>query len=174
MKKRRGHIGRKRPHSAVPVAENSQPLNPIYLSGTNDALRDSFIRDPHAKRSGSALKWLVSTCIAAMVGVTAIGMALYASMDIENDGNILDTLQKVGIDGMKPVKRATVVSDTLRVASRKTSRLVVTSYGLSTKYTIHDRVAQKRGDREFIVVKPYSKIVASLSTAIPQQYEVYT
>ncbi|MGH1349619.1 MAG: peptidoglycan DD-metalloendopeptidase family protein [Methyloligellaceae bacterium] len=165
MKKRRGQAGKKRPHNALVRSKRRLPT--VYLPESNEYLPEIYLPDPGAKHSGSRFKWLVSTCIAAVVGVTAIGMAMYASMDIEDDGGVLNTLQKAGIEGMKPVEQATIANAKLRVAGQKTDRLTVTSYGLSTQYTIHDRVAQKRGERDFIVLKPYSKVVATLSTARP-------
>ncbi len=168
MRKKRGQLGKARPHGAL-VAKSSKRKPPtMYLSETSEI----FLPDPGARRSGSAFKWLVSTCLAAIVGVSAIGMAMYASMDIEDNGSVLNSLQKASIDGLRPVKKVTVVNDKLRVASRKSSRLTVTSYGLSTKYTIHDRVSQRRSNREFITIKPYNKIVASLSTARPKNIKL--
>ncbi len=165
LKKRRGQAAKKRPHNALVRSKKRLPT--VYLPESNEYLPEIYLPEPGARHSGSRFKWLVSTCIAAVVGVAAIGMAMYASMDMEDDGGVLNTLQKAGIEGMKPVKQATIANAQLRVAGQKTDRLIVTSYGLSTHYTIHDRVAQKRGERDFIVLKPYSKVVATLSTARP-------
>ena len=165
--KRRGHIGRKRPHNAL-SASSKRNLKTIYLTETNKLLPEIYAHDRSSHQAGSGFKWLVSTCIAAIVGVGAIGMAMYASMDIKGEGGVLNTLQKVSLDGMKPVKKATIVNDRLRIAKGKQDRLIITSYGLSTKYIIHERTAQKKGNRDFISIKPYTKIVTSLSTAQPK------
>lgn len=166
MKKRRGQIGKNRPHNALVKSKRNLPK--IYLSESHELKPEIYMPDPGARHSGSRFKWLISTCIAAIVGVAAIGMAMYASMDMEEGEGVLNTLQKASIDGMRPVEQTKLANSTLRVATRKTDRLTVTSYGLSTEYTIHDRIAQKRGNREFIVVKPYAKIVATLSSARPK------
>ncbi|MEM7620245.1 MAG: M23 family metallopeptidase [Pseudomonadota bacterium] len=170
FKKRSGQLVKRNKGRGLRVRTNpKRSLPKIYLSETYEDLPETFLQESGNLKSASHLKWLVSTCIAACVGIMAIGMVLYAVMDMEDGSGIINSIQKASLDAMQPVKKATIVNNKLRVASRKTDRLVVTSKGLSTRHIIHDRVAQRRGNRDFIVVKPYTHVVATLSTVRPRK-----
>lgn len=158
-----------RSKGSIVKVSNKNTLPQVYLSETKDALPEIFLQEPGTVRSASNFKWLVSTCIAACVGIAAIGMVMYAAMDIEDGTGIINSFQKASLQAMKPAQQATIVNNTLRVASRKTDRLEVSANGLSTKHIIHDRISQRRGNRDFITVKPYAHIIASLSTVRPKE-----
>ncbi len=93
---------------------------------------------------------------------------MYASMNMEDGSGVVTSIKRASIAAMKPFQPAEITNSKLRVAHQKTDRIEITSRGLSTRHIIHDTLVQKRGSREFISIKPYVRILATLSTAKPQ------
>lgn len=147
----------------VPLRDG-KPLPQIYLSNTKHGMDHIFGSDG---AHGSRFKWLVSTCLAGAVGLGAIGIVMYASMDMEDGSGMLASIQSASMKALKPFKPTAITNNNLHASIQKTDRIEMSALGLSTQHIIHDSVIQKRGDREFISIKPYARIVARLSTSVP-------
>ena len=69
---------------------------------------------------------------------------------------------------MRPVRKALSIASFQAVAGQKEDRIPTTTEGLSTKHIIHDTVVQRRGEREYLRIKPYVRLVARLATSQPE------
>lgn len=125
-------------------------------------------RNEIGHRYGSKFKWLVSTCVAAVVAVISIGVVLVAFMDGEKVGDFRAAIERGLDEALSPVAGPIVKagSDT---GSRKTDRLTISAAGLATRHIIQDSVRQRLGERELITIKPYGRIVARLGTTMPEE-----
>ena len=125
----------------------------------------------HETHKGAMIKWILSTMFAGVVGVGAIGTVMYASMKSDKDmgkGSLTTQLRTIGAKAMTPFKPLLVNRQTgPRFVGTKSDRLIVTSKGLSTRQIIHDTYAKKRNNREYLVIKPYARIITTLATASP-------
>src|SRR5665648_420861 len=77
----------------------------------------------------------------------------------------------LGVAQRKPSARV----DGLRWATPKADRLLLPSGVMATKFVVLDAVKQRRGNRDYIMNKPYARIVARLAplsrgdaAAVPQ------
>ena len=138
----------------------------VYLSRTQAGSSSIFDKDHFGTHAGAKFKWLVSTLIAGTVGVAALGVALYGAMNVEDGSGMVESLKKASVAAMSPFKPKTMDDKQSTSSFGKTDRLPSTSQGLSTKYIIHDKIVQKRNDREFIAIKPYVRIVTRLATNV--------
>lgn len=140
--------------------------HPVALSETRRSARSVYGSDHPELRHANRLKWLISTCLAAAVGVFAIGFVLFGSMEGERraDG-VMDAVRQTFEASLKPVN--------LRIASltgtsvSKTDRLTFSMMGLTSKHIIHDSVQQKKGEQTYIAIQPYARVVARLSSMPP-------
>jgi murein DD-endopeptidase MepM/ murein hydrolase activator NlpD len=125
----------------------------------------------HGTHRGSTFKWIVSTMLAGVVGIGAIGTVIYASLKADTKigaGDMVSELRHIGAKALTPFKPL-LVNRQLgpRFATSKSDRLVVTAKGLSTRYIIHDTVAREKDRRQYVSIKPYVRMVSTLATARP-------
>jgi murein DD-endopeptidase MepM/ murein hydrolase activator NlpD len=143
-------------------------LPQIYIPAGKGVLPEIYMREAGAKRLISSLKWFISTCIVGAAGLCIIGVAMYASTDMNGgSGSIFRTLQLAGIDALKPKPAGTLIEDRPAKTGEKTDKIKISTKGTTTKHIIQDSVVERRNAREFIQVKPYVRIVALLSTSKP-------
>ncbi|MFQ5625667.1 MAG: peptidoglycan DD-metalloendopeptidase family protein [Methyloligellaceae bacterium] len=138
------------------------------MPGPGRAASAVFLPEPGDSRASTRLRWLASTCLAAVVGVGVIGTSIYASMDLEDGTGVVSSIKRAGLAAMQPVQKAHAVTGIQTVAGQKGDRIPTTAKGLTTKYIIHDSVVQRRGEHEYISIKPYARLVARLGTSQPQ------
>jgi len=150
------------------VPYGKKPLPQIYLSGPGKVPSAVFLPEPGDSRATTRLKWLASTCIAAVVGIGVIGSSIYASLDVEDGTGIVSSIRHAGLAAMKPIQKAHIVASFQSVSGQKSDRIPTSAEGLSTKHIIHDTVVQRKGEREYLRIKPYVRLVASLGTAQPE------
>lgn len=143
-------------------------LPQVYIPAGKGTLPELYLRDANAKRLISRLKWFISTCIVGAAGLCIIGIAMYASTDMESGGGLVDSFRKAGLNAMKPKAAGNLVEDKAALLGQKTDKITVTTKGLTTKYIIQDSIVERRNAREFITVKPYVRIAATLSTVKPE------
>lgn len=146
---------------------NARNLPQIYIPAGKGSLPELYLRDANARRLISRLKWFISTCIVGAVGLCIIGVAMYASTDMEDGSGLVGSLRSAGIAALKPKTAGNLVEERLALSGEKTDKIPVTTKGLTTKYIIQDSVVERRNAREFITVKPYVRISATLSTVKP-------
>jgi len=75
----RRKAGRREQRALVPYGKRALPQ--IYLSGPGKVPSPVFLPEPGDSRATTRLKWLASTCIAAIVGVAAFGGELATRVD---------------------------------------------------------------------------------------------
>lgn len=150
----------------MPYGKRALPQ--IYLSGPGKAPSPVFLPEPGDSRATTRLKWLASTCIAAVVGVGVIGSSIYASLDVEDGTGVVSSIRRAGLAAMKPIEKAHIVASFQSVAGQKGDRIPTSAEGLSTKHIIHDTVVQRKGEKEYLRIKPYARLVASLGTTQPE------
>ncbi len=143
-------------------------LPQIYIPAGKGMLPELYLRDANAKRLISRLKWFISTCIVGAAGLCIIGIAMYASTDMENGGGLVASFRKAGLDAMKPKAAGNLVEDKAALPGEKTDKIAITTKGLTTKYIIQDSIVERRNAREFITVKPYVRIASTLSMVKPE------
>ena len=113
------------------------------------------------------LKWLASTCLAGMVGVCLIGVAIYASLNMGDGSGMMSSIKRASLAALQPMRTATLAKDGQSANGQKEDRIQMTAAGFATRQVIHDTVIERQGSREFITIKPYLRIVAGLATELP-------
>ena len=127
-------------------------------------LPELYLRDASAKRLISRLKWFISTCIVGAAGLCIIGVAMYASTDIENGSGMVGSIRSATLAALKPKAMGNLIEEKVALPGEKTDKIKISTKGLTTRYIIHDSVVERRNAREFITVKPYLRVAATLST----------
>lgn len=127
-----------------------------------------FHPEPGDSRARTRLKWFASTCLAAIVGVGVIGSSIYGSMNLGDGTGVVSSIKHASLDALRPVRKAHSIARFQSVAGQKEDRIPTTSEGLSTRHVIHDTVVQRRGEREYLRIKPYARLVARLATSQPE------
>jgi murein DD-endopeptidase MepM/ murein hydrolase activator NlpD len=168
FKRRDRFARRKHGQALVPVAGRGLPsiflgelpkterkLPPVYLCEMGDG-------------ASCRLKWLASTCVAGMVGVCLIGVAIYASMNMDDGSGMVSSIRRASLAALQPIRGARLANDGQSPNGQKEDRIQMTSAGFVTRHMIHDTVTERQGSREFITIKPYVRIVAGLATDLPE------
>lgn len=146
---------------------------PITQRGRTRAAREGLYDCDHVdSRKGGRFRWLMSTCLAAGIGASAIFVAVFGSADSNNTNEgFLPAIKKIRDGGPPPTMRSILRrADGLVWLVPKSDRLEITSGAFSTRYTIHDTHKERRSGREYLKAKPYVRIVANLA-AVPSSYD---
>lgn len=153
-------------NALVPVY-GKKALPQIYLQDVKSPRAAVFLPESGDSGAGARFKWLVSTCLAGVVGVGVIGVSVYASMNVDNSDGVVASLRRVSLAAMQPLEQTRAVAEDQTVAGQKTDRIQETAGGLATTQVIEDSVEQKIGDQGYISIKRYGRVVARLATAQP-------
>ena len=138
-------------------------LPQVYLAQTRRAAESVYQPDHPEARRGSRLKWLASTMLAAGVGIVAIGAALFQSIEGgQSEASMFETIGGAIKKSMVPAQEVATVS--LEATRGKADRLAVAERGTTTRFIIKDQVTELKGNKPFLVHKPYARIVAKLSS----------
>jgi len=137
----------------MPKPERKLP--PVYLCETGP------------DEASCRLKWLASTCLAGMVGVCLIGVAIYASLNMDDGSGMVSSIKRASLAALEPMRTATLVKDGQSASGQKEDRIHMTEAGFASRDVIHDTVIERQGTREFITIKPYLRIVAGLASELP-------
>jgi murein DD-endopeptidase MepM/ murein hydrolase activator NlpD len=150
------------------VRHGARNLPQIYIPGGKGNLPELYLREAGARRLISSLKWFISTCIVGAAGLCVIGVAMYASTDINGGGGIVESLKRAGMEALKPKGAGNLIEDRPARTGEKTDKIKLNTKGTTTKHIIQDSVVERRNSREFIQVKPYVRILAALSISKPE------
>ena len=137
----------------MPKAERKLP--PVYLCETGP------------DGASCRIKWLASTCLAGIVGVCLIGVAIYASLNMADGSGMVSSIKRASLAALEPMRTATLAKSWQSAGGQKEDRIHLTEAGFATRQVIHDTVIERHGSREFITIKPYLRIVAGLGTESP-------
>ncbi|MGH6736757.1 MAG: peptidoglycan DD-metalloendopeptidase family protein [Methyloceanibacter sp.] len=141
------------------LGESTKPereLPPVYLCETSH------------DGTSCRLKWMASTCLAGMVGVCLIGVAIYASMNMADGSGMMSSIKRASLAALQPIRSARLAHDDQSPTGQKEDRIQMTSAGFASRHVIHDTVVERHGSREFITIKPYLRIVAGMATDLPE------
>jgi len=153
-------IGRRR--IRLPTSAARRPV-PGYRRRSN-RLSDLYAPDHADGRQAGRFRWLFSTCLAAAVGVLAILVVVVGSMDArETEGGIFSALSHLRDAPLASLRLPSVRVDGLRWAIPKTDRLLIGSGASVTKSVILDHIRQRRGNRDYMMNKPYARLAARLA-----------
>jgi murein DD-endopeptidase MepM/ murein hydrolase activator NlpD len=150
---------------ALAAAKRENGLPQLYRGRAASSFKDLYETDHAESRQGGRFRWLVSTCLAGTVGAISILVAIYGSADKrEMRDGFLPGLAELGASGLAE-RDGPVAHDSggLKWASPKGDRLNITSGAVTVRYTVNERVKQRRLGREYIHRKPYARIVARLA-----------
>ena len=162
-------VGRENHLSTRPVRSAAKSQVPqLYKPFGKGRLPELYLRDAKARRLITRLKWFISTCIVGTAGLAIIGIAIYASTGIEDGSGVVGSLRRATLATFKPRETGNLIEDTAAVLGQKTDKIITTAKGLTTRYFIQDSVVERRNNREFISVKPYIRVLATLSTEEPE------
>ncbi|XSG82096.1 MAG: peptidoglycan DD-metalloendopeptidase family protein [Methyloligella sp. ZOD6] len=150
-------------------------LPQIYLARHKEADRsipEVYICDHENSGITGRLKWMASTCLAGTVGLCLIGIAVYASMNMEDGAGMMDSIKRAGLAALRPMEMASIAQDSDQSPTAlKGDRIETTSSGFASRQLIHETVVQRQGSREFITIEPYVRLVVGLSTEQPSHPE---
>lgn len=150
---------------------NAQNLPQVYVPAGTGRLPELYLRDAKARRLISRLKWFISTCIVGAAGLCIIGIAMYASTDMEDGSGMVGSLRSATLATLKPKATGNLIEEKVALPGEKTNKIETTTKGLTTRYIIQDSVVERRNAREFVTVKPYVRITATLSTVKPDNHD---
>lgn len=141
---------------------------------SREYVRDMYATDHAEPQREGRFRWLMSTCLAAAVGATAIFVVIFGSADQQDaTSGLMPALQRLRESTTAPPLEALLRRDDgLKWSVPKVDRLRVTSGALSTRFVIHETLRQKRGGREYIYAKPYVRIVSRLAPVPPNYADV--
>ncbi|WP_372928804.1 peptidoglycan DD-metalloendopeptidase family protein [Methyloceanibacter sp.] len=165
FKRRGGFARRKLGQALVPAGPRGLPT--ILLGETPKTERELppvFFCETSHDGAGSRLKWMASTCLAGMVGVCLIGVAIYASMNMSDGSGMMSSIKRASLAALQPIRGARLAHDAQSVSGDKEDLIQASSKGFAERYVIHDTVVERQGSREFITIKPYLRIIAGLAT----------
>lgn len=159
--KRHAPLGRRRVH--LGPAQSAHRPN-AYLGRSRRPIGDIYVSDHADTRQGGRFRWLISTCLAGAVGVLAIIVVIAGSTDTqETDGGLWPSLRRARDTPMTSLQLPAINTDGLRWATPKTDRLLTPSGAMATTFIVLDAVRQRRGNRDYIMNKPYARLVARLA-----------
>jgi len=166
---RRGRFARRKLGQAlVPAAASGLPS--IFLGEMprpERKLPPVYLCESGHDGASCRLKWLASTCLAGMVGVCLIGVAIYASLNMGDGSGVMSSIKRASLAALQPMRTATLAKDGQSATGQKGDRIQMTAAGFVSRQVIHDTVIERQGSREFITIKPYLRIVAGLATELP-------
>lgn len=141
---------RSRPHAYL--GKGGRPLAEIYISDHAESLR------------GGRFRWLLSTCLAAMVGAIAIMVVVTGSTDSETHAvGLLDGLEKrLNTAPLSLRLRTATKGDGLNWAVHPQDKMLIPSKASAMRAYIRDGVKQRRDNRDYIMPKYYVRVVAKL------------
>ncbi len=153
----------------MPAAPRGLPT--IFLGETPKGERELppvYLCETSHDGASSRLKWMASTCLAGMVGVCLIGVAIYASMNMSDGSGMVSSIKRASLAALQPIRSARLAHDAQSPSGQKEDRIQMTTAGFVSRHVIHDTVVERQGSREFITIKPYVRIVAGLAMSPPE------
>ncbi len=167
---RRGALARRKPGQALVPAGGGR-LPTIYLAETSKPKRELppvYLCEAGQDGESCRIKWFASTCLAGIVGVCLIGIAVYASMNMSDGKGMMSSIKRASVAALRPMQSATLARDGQAATVEKEDRIQLTSSGFTSRDVIHDTVIEHQGSREYITIKPYVRVVAGLATEQPE------
>ncbi len=168
----RRHYSPRTIRGTLPPDERQRGLPQVYRGRGRKSLRDIMDRDHNDHHGSAPFRWLLSTCLAGVVGAVSILVVINGSSeDKNNNDGLIPALRRLQEGALLPpvLPKHPQVRAGLNWAAPKTDLLKISTGTTSTRYIIHDALKQKRDGRFYIRAKPYVRIVARLAP-VPKDY----
>jgi murein DD-endopeptidase MepM/ murein hydrolase activator NlpD len=168
--RRHAPLGRARPRFA-PTSSRSRPH--AYVGRSGRPLSEIYASDHADSRRGGRFRWLLSTCLAAAVGVLAILVAITGSMDTRGTtGGPLASIASIGErlrETPLPLPLPAPPAEGLRWAIPKADKMLIPTGDAATRSYHTDPIKQRRGNREYTHHKYYVRLAARLGPVSKKQ-----
>jgi murein DD-endopeptidase MepM/ murein hydrolase activator NlpD len=165
--KRHAPLGRARPRFA---SASARSRTHAYVGRSGRPLSEIYASDHADSRRSGRFRWLLSTFLAATVGVLAILVAIAGSMDPEaNEGGLFANLGQRLRQGPLALPLPTPRVEGLRWALPKTDKMVIPNGAVAVKTLHPDPVKQRKGYREYTLYKYYVRLAARLGPVNKKQ-----
>jgi murein DD-endopeptidase MepM/ murein hydrolase activator NlpD len=127
--------------------------------------RNIYDRDRAWRDGRSAVRWVMSTLIAASISLVVTAVVVYGSLDKKPDQPI-DILAEIEAATQTSSSLAPPVNPrTLDWVTPKQDRLQLATTTLIARHVIHEQVRVRRNNRPFLQIKPYLRVRARLAPA---------
>ncbi|ODA67355.1 hypothetical protein A7A08_01381 [Methyloligella halotolerans] len=130
------------------IKSEPRGLPQIYLAQhkqTPRSLPEVYLNDHENHGITGRLKWMASTCLAGTVGLCLIGIAVYASMSMEDGSGMMDSIKRASLAALRPMETASIAHDSDQSPTAlKGDRIETTSAGFASRQLIHDTVVQRK------------------------------
>jgi murein DD-endopeptidase MepM/ murein hydrolase activator NlpD len=156
---------------ATPAAERPRGLPHVYSGGSRGGRKTNTDADAAFNSHGGRFRWLLSTCLAGGVGAIAILVVVIGSNDSSDGGGLFKELKRLRDSRTEPARVVTLDAG-LKWATPKGDLLQMVGGAASTRFIIHDSMKVKKANREYILAKPYARVVARLAPVTPQYADV--
>lgn len=156
------------------AAARVQGLPQVYRGRGRHTVGDVYDTDHADHRQAGRFRWLLSTCLAAMVGAVAIGIVVFGSLDtMDTEDGVPSVLKRIR-DSQIPGRATAARNDGtgLRWASPRGDQLPRAKMLQSGKHIIHEQIQVRRDGRPFIQVRPYVRIISHLQPVPPSNADV--
>jgi hypothetical protein len=140
---------------AIVRSSGTRNLPQVFVPAGRGRLPELYMRDAKARRLISRLKWFISTCIVGAAGLCIIGIAMYASTDMEDGSGMVGSLRSATLAALKPKSTGNLIEEKIALPGEKTDKIKTTTKGLTTRYIIQDSVVERRNaNKRFLVHLP--------------------
>jgi murein DD-endopeptidase MepM/ murein hydrolase activator NlpD len=124
---------------------------------------DVFGEQSQPTRQRGAFRWLVSTSLAAAVGMVSVGAVLIGSTDNASGTRVIREALRSPAPIILPSEPGTGANkEGLAWALPKADRLQTMSGSLAGRLLIHETSRQRRNNRDVIVNRPYMRLTSRL------------
>ncbi len=130
--------------------------------------RDIYDTDEASTRSARPFRWMLSTLLAAVVGITVSLIVIYGSLrGGGTSGDLMTDLENATktVDVRRPRSQP---DDGLPWLTPKEDRLQLATTALTIRQVIHEQVRVRRDGKPFLQIKPYLRLTVRLAPASPE------
>ena len=148
------------------LTDRPQGLPNVYRGRTRRTLADIYDADHAESRTSGRFRWLLSTCLAAMVGSVAICVVIFGSLDgVDTSEGVPSVLNRIRESQFPAALKGPRPSEGLRWSVSRSDRLQFVVGAPTTRHTYVERAQVRRDNRPFIQIRHYARIVAKLQPA---------
>ena len=143
-------------------AASARGLPQVYRGRARRIATDIYDADHAESRHAGRFRWLLSTCLAAAVGILAIGIVIFGSLDTVDTGNGLPSVFQRIRDSRSIVAQKSKQTDGLRWSVPKSDRMQAMTAVPNVRHLIHEQIQVKRNGKAYIDRRPYVRVVTRL------------
>ncbi|MEM7778700.1 MAG: M23 family metallopeptidase, partial [Pseudomonadota bacterium] len=127
--------------------------------------RDIYESDREADHQGRPFRWMLSTLLAAIVGMAVSGIVVYGSLRRgDNGGDLFRQLEAASRPQSLPATSSRG-DEGLPWLTPKEDKLQVATSALTIRQLIHEQIRVRRNGKPFLKIKPYLRLSVRLAPA---------